>query len=274
MVRDESVAELYRRLDPADLLYDYLIGSAIGLFGSGAGIAAGQNAEANRTLRDLDANEAAYLRRMEEIGHLRPEGDKNAALDGTADGSPAYSQGKRQISLDQMSERPSHESDDEAFSLWSTGIGLNDTVKTLAEYFDIKYNDPPRYSLIKRYVIDVDEGWISPLCGFENYERLYNRTQNELVGKTTTSGIVITGQSRHFLQRLIGTARDPLIYKTVHRVISRSGVSFEDILETIEHGTVCPEKTGVNGKSQAIFSGKCIVTINPETGFLIQCNPQ
>lgn len=79
MVRDESVAELYRRLDPADLLYDYLIGSAIGLFGSGAGIAAGQNAEANRTLRDLDANEAAYLRRMEEIGHLTPEGDKNAA---------------------------------------------------------------------------------------------------------------------------------------------------------------------------------------------------
>ena len=31
------------------------------------------------------AAEAAYLRRMEEIGHLRPEGDKNAALDGAAE---------------------------------------------------------------------------------------------------------------------------------------------------------------------------------------------
>ena len=85
MYRDESVGELYRQLDPADMLYDYLIGSTIGLFGSGADIAAGRNAEANRALRDLDANEAAYLRRMEEIGHLRPEGKETAALDGAAE---------------------------------------------------------------------------------------------------------------------------------------------------------------------------------------------
>ena len=38
MVRDESVGELYRQLDPADMLYDYLIGSTIGLFGSGDGM--------------------------------------------------------------------------------------------------------------------------------------------------------------------------------------------------------------------------------------------
>ena len=85
MYRDESVAELYRQLDPADMLYDYLIGSTIGLFGSGANIATGQNTEANRTLKELDANEAAYLRRMEEIGHLRPEGKENAALDRVAE---------------------------------------------------------------------------------------------------------------------------------------------------------------------------------------------
>ena len=87
MYRDESVGELYRQLDPADMLFDYLIGSTIGLFGSGANIATGRNAEANRTLKELDANEAAYLRRMEEIGHLRPEGKENAALDGAAKGS-------------------------------------------------------------------------------------------------------------------------------------------------------------------------------------------
>ena len=98
MVRDESVVELYRQLDPADMLYDYLIGSTIGLFGSGADIAAGRNAEANRALRDLDANEAAYLRRMEEIGHLRPEGDKNAALDRAAE--EARENGEAQKSSD------------------------------------------------------------------------------------------------------------------------------------------------------------------------------
>ena len=98
MVRDESVGELYRQLDPADMLYDYLIGSTIGLFGSGADIAAGRNAEANRALRDLDANEAAYLRRMEEIGHLRPEGDKNATLDRAAE--EARENGETQKSSD------------------------------------------------------------------------------------------------------------------------------------------------------------------------------
>ena len=98
MVRDESVGELYRQLDPADMLYDYLIGSTIGLFGSGAGIVAGQNAEANRALKEFDANEAAYLRRMEEIGHLRPEGDKNAALDGAASTKTLFQRAKEKLS--------------------------------------------------------------------------------------------------------------------------------------------------------------------------------
>ena len=98
MVRDESVVELYRQLDPADMLYDYLIGSTIGLFGSGANIATGQNAEANRTLKELDANEAAYLRRMEEIGHLRPEGKETAALNGAAGTKSLFQRAKEKLS--------------------------------------------------------------------------------------------------------------------------------------------------------------------------------
>ncbi len=98
MYRDESVGELYRQLDPADMLFDYLIGSTIGLFGSGANIATGRNAEANRTLKELDANEAAYLRRMEEIGHLRPEGKETAALDGTAGTKSLFQRAKEKLS--------------------------------------------------------------------------------------------------------------------------------------------------------------------------------
>lgn len=40
--RDESLAELYRQLDPADLLYDYLIGAAISMLTSGASAATRQ----------------------------------------------------------------------------------------------------------------------------------------------------------------------------------------------------------------------------------------
>ena len=76
MVRNESVAELYRQLDPADVLYDYLIGFAMGSFGSGVNVATGQNAEANAELKARDAMEAEYLRRMEEIGSPRGEQQK------------------------------------------------------------------------------------------------------------------------------------------------------------------------------------------------------
>jgi hypothetical protein len=40
--RDESLAELYRQLEPADLLYDYLIGAAISTLASGASAATRQ----------------------------------------------------------------------------------------------------------------------------------------------------------------------------------------------------------------------------------------
>ena len=85
MYRNESVAELYRQLDPADVLYSYMIGVAMGAFGAGADIATGRNAEANAELKVRDADEAAYLRRMEEIGYLPAESSKNAAHEGAAE---------------------------------------------------------------------------------------------------------------------------------------------------------------------------------------------
>ena len=80
--RDESLAELYRQLEPADLLYDYLIGAAISTLASGASAATGQRAEASAEYR---ANEAEYLSLLERQGLLPPESSKNAAPDGTAE---------------------------------------------------------------------------------------------------------------------------------------------------------------------------------------------
>lgn len=272
MVRDESVAELYRQLDPADVLYDYMIGFAMGTFGAGADIATGQNAEANAELKACDANEAAYLRRMEEIGYLPAESSKNAARDGAAEELASSTSEGSTIESDFPVEEPLFETDEYAYDLWSKSIGLNDTVKTLAEYLDIKYNNPPRYKLIKRYAEDVDSGWISPLCSFENYERLYNRTQNEIVGLLTSNGIKITGQSHHFLQRVIGTSADPSFYMEWHRLAPRSGVELNDIIDALLNGVPRQVKYGKNGASQLYISKKCKVSINPESGTLIQCS--
>lgn len=152
---------------------------------------------------------------------------------------------------------------------WSKSVGANISIKTLANYYDVKYNDSPRYKLLKRYVDDVNAGRLSPLIGFDGYEEAYNRIENEIVGKETSNGIRITGQSRHFMQRVVGTMHD-----LSHSGKKRDGVEIEDISDALMHGTLKPvrvnEKTGE--RSQVLASSACGVSINPDTGILIQCN--
>ncbi|MCD8357460.1 MAG: phage minor capsid protein [Clostridia bacterium] len=153
------------------------------------------------------------------------------------------------------------------YQLWSKSIGVNDAVKTLAKYYDIKYNSSPTYKLLQRYAQDVEAGWISPNANFGNYLKQYDRIQEEIVGTETKNGILITGQSRHFMQRVLGTGTDP-----GHGGIARSGVSIDNIIDTLQNGIVRPVRPGTNGGSQKFIGSKCDVSVNPKTGILIQCN--
>lgn len=83
--RDESLAELYRQLEPADLLYDYLIGASVSILASGASAVTGSSVYASPEYR---ANEAEYFNILERNGRLE---SKNAAPDGTADKQRANS---------------------------------------------------------------------------------------------------------------------------------------------------------------------------------------
>lgn len=154
---------------------------------------------------------------------------------------------------------------------WSKSLGVNDAIKTLAKYYDIKYNDSPTYTLLQRYVRDVKAGWISPNADFGNYRNQYELVQNEVVGIKTPNGILIKRQSVHFLQRVLGTATDP-----GHEYRTRSGVSIEDIKEALQHPTLIgPCKTSKSGKRSIKFVGKnCEVSVNPDDGTLIQTNPR
>lgn len=156
---------------------------------------------------------------------------------------------------------------------WSKSIGANDSIKTLAEYYGIKYNNSTDYELLKRYARGVEGGWISPNSDFSNYCRLYFRVQNEIVGETTSNGIIITGQSRHFMHRVLGTKEDPITKR------SRSGVEIDDIKNALQNGVPRKikeekQKDGSIKKSQKFVTDKCDVSVNPETGMLIQCNPR
>lgn len=53
--KDESIKELYSQLDASDIIYDFLIGAAVGMLGSGTSLVNGQNEQANTELRMRDA---------------------------------------------------------------------------------------------------------------------------------------------------------------------------------------------------------------------------
>ena len=107
---------------------------------------------------------------------------------------------------------------------------------------------------------------ISPLSGFENYKTLYETVEKDIVGMKTSTGLKIAGQSKHFMERVIGTKEDPKTHRP------RSGVSIEDIRDALLHGEVKRRKRDPN--SIKFVTDNCIVSVNSNTGILIQCNPQ
>ena len=160
---------------------------------------------------------------------------------------------------------------------WLKSIGAqNSELNTLAKYYEGKYNNSPAYQLLKQYSSDVKSGWISPNATLENYLKQYDRIQSEIVGQTTAGGTVVTGQRAHFMQRVLGTAVDPKKYAEDHRIIRRSGVEIDAIKDALlSPEKVDPPVTRADGKRSVRYIGKdCLVTVNPDTGELIQTNPR
>lgn len=143
---------------------------------------------------------------------------------------------------------------------------IGDSAGSLADFRQMKYNDHKGFRLLTDYMNSVKNGMISPLSGFENYKTLYETVEKDIVGMKTSTGLKIAGQSKHFMERVIGTKEDPKTHRP------RSGVSIEDIRDALLHGEVKRRKRDPN--SIKFVTDNCIVSVNPNTGILIQCNPQ
>lgn len=143
---------------------------------------------------------------------------------------------------------------------------IGDGVGNLADFRQMKYNDPKEFSLLADYTNSIKNGMISPLSGFRNYKTLYEMVEKDIVGLKTSTGIKMTGQSKHFMERVIGTKEDPKTHRP------RSGVSIEDIKDALLNGT--PRIRERDPNSIKYVTDKCIVSVNPKTGILIQCNPR
>lgn len=95
------------------------------------------------------------------------------------------------------------------------------------------------------------------------------KSMKKVVGIKTSEGTAVTRQSKHFMDRVIGTMKDP---KTGR---SRSGVTVEGIRDALENpAKVFPTRTDPDSrKSQKYIGRHGTVSLDPETGILIQCNP-
>lgn len=137
---------------------------------------------------------------------------------------------------------------------------------SLADFRQMKYNKAKEFDLLTDYKNSVQNGMISPLSGFKNYKKLHEKIEKDIVGIQTSNGIRISGQSKHFIERVIGTKEDPKTNRP------RSGVEIENIIEALLHGK--QRENERDPDSIKFITDKCIVSVNPNTGILIQCNPQ
>lgn len=159
--------------------------------------------------------------------------------------------------------------------------GIENPPKSLDKFKEMKYNNSPEYKKMNSYIKSVKRGKISPLIGYDRYSEVYEEINDTLIGLETSDGIKITGQSEHLIERVFGVIKDP------DTGLKREGVSIDEIKEALTNGTPKPIKLsrdkngnilynddGTPKRSQKYRSEKCEVSINPDTGVLIQCNPK
>lgn len=136
----------------------------------------------------------------------------------------------------------------------------------LDDFQNLKYTDNYTWELMKDYFKSRSNNMISAFTSFKEYSEVKEAINKDLVGLVTPNGIIIKGQSKHFIERVFGTSNDPNTCRP------RSGVELSDIKDTIVNGIIRTRKN--DPESIKLISEKCIVSINPNTGILIQTNPQ
>ena len=140
---------------------------------------------------------------------------------------------------------------------------LGDNTPTIEDFAKIRYNADD-WKAFKAYTSAIKSGELTPLADFELYQNISKQIDEEVVGMLTSNKITITGKTNHFIVRVIGSVEQ-----------KRSGVSINEIINTLAEPTTVGEiLTNKNGRSQRFISETALVTVNPDTGVLIQVNPR
>lgn len=139
-----------------------------------------------------------------------------------------------------------------------------DVPKSFDEFQELKYNNN-EWSIFEDYYRSRIKGDISAFSGLEDYKSYKVRIEGELVGVKLPNGIEVKSYSKHFVDRVLGASNDPKTGRP------REGVSIENIKDALENPLQIKEEPRKG--SHKIIGERATVSINPETGNLIQCNP-
>ena len=103
-------------------------------------------------------------------------------------------------------------------------------IDSLAKYYDVKYNDIQRFSLLNGYVTAVKGKEISPLVGFDFFEQKAQSLSQQLkiAGISNGCNIEVKGFTPHFVARVIGQTSTP------HDEM-RLGTNPDYIIDTLIH---------------------------------------
>ena len=165
--------------------------------------------------------------------------------------------GKGEAGKSQWEARKYYQWFRKAYSLEGQGMR-----KTLASYYDMKYNNPPEYKLFKKYVLSVERGEVSPILGLSTYKEKAHQIDEQLIGLKTPQGIEIKDYSAHFVGRMIG-------YSALDKDFNRAGVSIEDLKQCITKGN---ERVSRHQDTVTLIGSGCQAVYDPKTGILVQTN--
>ena len=136
---------------------------------------------------------------------------------------------------------------------------------TFEEFQGLKYTGGDAWDSLRAYVRGVKSNHLSVLTGLEHYRAMMKNVRGNLVGLTTSDGIEIKGASYHYIDRTIGNEGAEM---------SRKGVAWEDAREALMNPIFTEQGAGTEyGQSVRYYGRNCMVTVDPNTGVLIQTNP-
>lgn len=161
--------------------------------------------------------------------------------------------------------------DEKTYEEWKGVIGKNNMPETLEKFQQMKYNKDKQkeFELLKGYKEAQEKQDIYTLVSFEVYKEVSREIDRVLVGKTF-DGIEIKGKKTHFIDRIIGQYQE----SDYPQHGKRQGVKVEDALYALSNPLEKQKRQNPDGTISLTFvSQKCKVTINPDTGMLIQTNP-